>query len=113
MSIAPMTIANIPRLSSVCGGLMIFTSRPYALCHQLSNGAEVSIANAPHVQTHAPSGPRNPRKPTLRARSSGAPASVVLRAVYPHETPTRIAERYVTMCGGDQNVSRPMVMCHE
>jgi hypothetical protein len=80
MSSAPMTMANMPRLSSVCGGLMILTSSPYALCHQSSNGAEVSIANAPHTHTHAPSGARKPQKLTLCARSASDPAKLVLTA---------------------------------
>src|SRR5256885_12009280 len=37
----PILMANDPSESSMCGGLTIFTSSPYALCHQLSNGAEV------------------------------------------------------------------------
>src|SRR2546421_8352003 len=56
----PILMANDPSESSMCGGLTIFTSSPYALCHQLSNGAEVSIAMQPHVAINAPSGPRNP-----------------------------------------------------
>jgi hypothetical protein len=75
-----MTIANMPRLSRVCGGLMILTSSPYALCHQLSNGADVSIASAPQTQTHAPSGARNPQNSTLCARSSTVPAKLVVSA---------------------------------
>src|SRR2546421_12823321 len=57
----PILMANDPSESSMCGGLTIFTSSPYALCHQLSNGAEVSIAMQPHVAINAPSGPRNPQ----------------------------------------------------
>ena len=50
-----------PSANSACGGLMIFTSRPYAACHQSSNGAEVSMATAPQMQSQPPSGPLNRR----------------------------------------------------
>jgi hypothetical protein len=36
---------------------MICTSSPKALCHQSSNGADVSIASPPHNDTNAPKGP--------------------------------------------------------
>ena len=39
----PRSIDLMPN-GELFGGEMIFTSRPGALCHQLSNGAEVSIA---------------------------------------------------------------------
>ena len=58
---------SIPQNSTMCGGLTIFTSSPYALCHQLSNGAEASIAKVPQTVIHAPIGPRNPQKCTLAA----------------------------------------------
>ena len=53
---------------------MIRTSRPYALCHQLSNGADVSIAPQPQMQIHAPSGARNPQKLHGRAPLGVGPA---------------------------------------
>ncbi len=77
----------MPAASSACGGLRIFTSRPYALCHQSSNGADVSIANAPQMQIHAPSGARNPQKRTDAAFSSPVPPNVVLSASQPQVRP--------------------------
>ena len=60
---------------------MIFTSSPYALCHQLSKGAEVTIMMVPQMQIHAPSGAwKYFQKRTDRARSSAVPAKVVLSA---------------------------------
>jgi hypothetical protein len=41
----------------MCGGLMICTSKPNALCHQLSKGAEVSITSPPQSDTKVPKGP--------------------------------------------------------
>src|SRR5207247_1636622 len=64
----------MPSARITCGGDRTFTSRPYALCHQLSNGADVIIAKAPQMHTQAPSGPRKPQNPTVAARSSAAPA---------------------------------------
>ena len=44
----------------MCGGLTISTSNPNELCHQLSNGADVTIVTPPQHARNAPSGPRNP-----------------------------------------------------
>src|SRR5216683_4973223 len=85
---APTLIANDPSDSSVCGGLTIFTSSPYALCHQLSNGADVSIATHPHTAMNAPSGPRNPQIFTDVSRAAGSPPNVALKIKYPHAIPT-------------------------
>ena len=52
---APNCRQIIPMANKVCGGLRILTSRPYALCHQSSKGAEVSIAMAPQIQKRPPS----------------------------------------------------------
>ena len=97
----------------MCGGLMICTSRPYALCHQLSSGADVNIAPQPQMQTHAPNGARNPQNPTLAARCSAVPAKVVRNATYPDVTPAIKPPAWINRCAGVQNVSRPMVICHE
>lgn len=83
----------MPAASSMWGGLMIFTSSPYALCHQSSKGAEVSIANVPQMHTHAPKGARNPQKRTAVARSSADPANVVCSARYPHVRPATTPPR--------------------
>src|SRR5215211_4540443 len=105
---------TIPAASTMCGGLRIFTSRPYALCHQSSNGAEVIIMIVPQMQTQAPSGAwKNRQNRTEVPRDSAVPANVVRRAVYPQLRPATIAAICSRMCGGDQNVSRPMVRCHE
>ena len=53
----PNSMPKNPPASTMCGGLMIFTSSPYALCHQSSNGVDASIATPPHAQMNAPSGP--------------------------------------------------------
>jgi hypothetical protein len=70
-------MALMPRASTMCGGLMIFTSSPYALCHQSSKGADVSMAPAPQLQKNAPSGPVKPSTRTPSARSAAVPRSVV------------------------------------
>src|SRR5260370_30420536 len=85
---APTLIANDPSESSVCGGLKIFTSRPYALCHQLSKGAEVSIAIQTHVAMNAPSGPRNPQIFTETLCAVASPPNVVVRIMYAQAMPT-------------------------
>ncbi len=72
---------------------MIFTSRPYALCHQSSNGAEVTIANAPQIHTHAPNGARNPQNRTAVPRSASDPANVVLSATQPEVSPATTPPR--------------------
>ena len=71
----------------MCGGLTMRTSRPYALCHQSSNGAEVSIAPQPSTHTHAPSGARNPQNDTALAFASGVPRKVVCSASNPELRP--------------------------
>src|SRR6185312_7744785 len=108
---APTTMPSMPQKSTMCGGLTIFTSRPYALCHQLSNGADTSIAKVPQMVIHAPIGPRNPQKCTVAALSSFP--NVVRSTTAPHATPAQIALTYSSTCGGVQNESRPTVMCHE
>jgi len=40
------------------------TSKPYALCHQSSNGADVSMAMVPHIQTQQAKGALKPQKVT-------------------------------------------------
>ena len=77
----------IPSASTTCGGLRISTSSPYALCHQSSNGADVSMANAPQIDTHEPRGPRNPQNRTARARSSSLPEKVVRSTTTPCAMP--------------------------
>src|SRR5262245_35170083 len=96
-----------------CGGLTIFTSSPYALCHQLSNGADVSIAPQPQMQIHAPSGARKPQKLTAASRSAGVPRNVVFSATYPELIPAIKPPAWMSKCAGVQNVSRPIDMCHE
>ena len=54
---APTSTATIPSANTICGGLMIFTSSPYAACHQSSKRADVIIAMPPHAAMNAPSGP--------------------------------------------------------
>src|SRR5437016_12262728 len=109
----PTLMANDPSESSVCGGLTIFTSSPYALCHQLSNGAEVSIAMQPHVAINAPSGPRNPQIFTDLLCMAVSPPNVAVRIMYPHAMPTSTPVSWIRMCAGVQNVSRPIDMCQE
>src|SRR4051812_25332015 len=109
----PRATPSIPTARTVCGGLRICTSSPYALCHQLSNGAESSIVKVPQITTQAPSGARNPHKLTDAARSSTEPKKCVLSASQPQVNPGISPPRYVRMCAGVQKVSRPMVECHE
>ena len=90
---APKWTARIPAASSMCGGLRIFTSSPYASCHQLSNGAEAIMAIPPQAARNAPSGARNPQIPTELARSSDRALRVVDRIRYPHEIPARMPHR--------------------
>ena len=60
-------------MSKAWGGLTILTSRPYALCHQLSKGAEVSTATHPQPARKTPSGARSPKTLTDAALSSSWP----------------------------------------
>src|ERR1700683_5258162 len=85
---APTLIANDPSDSSVCGGLTIFTSSPYALCHQLSNGADVSMAMQPHTAMNAPSGPRNPQIFTDASCVTVSCPNVVCKIIYAQAIPT-------------------------
>src|SRR4051812_34926963 len=110
---APMPIAPIPSARMLCGGLMIRTSRPYASCHQLSNGADVTMAKQPHTATQAPSGARNPQKVTAESRAAAPRPNVVRSATYPDVSPAINPPAWMTRCAGVQNVSRPIDMCHE
>src|SRR5579862_7227448 len=87
ISIAPVWIATMPQRSTMCGGLTIFTSSPYALCHQLSNGADVIMSNVPQMHTQAPRGPLNPQNLTVDCFSAGVPKKVVLSTSQPQESP--------------------------
>src|SRR5687768_16896387 len=72
------------------------------------------MAMAPQMHTHAPSEPwKYFQKLTVPARSSADPAKLVCSTCHPHATPLTTPPRYMAMCGYDQNVSRPMVECHE
>ena len=51
------------------------------------------MAKAPQIATHAPSGARNPQKPTVADRSASLPAKVVFRASQPHATPASTPPR--------------------
>src|SRR5689334_10152351 len=103
----------MPAASTMCGGLRILTSRPYASCHQLSNGADVIIAIPPHAAIKAPSGPRNPHIHTEHSRSSDRGLNVVDRMRKPHEMPARMPHIWIAMCAGVQKVSRPIDRCQE
>src|SRR5688572_10578748 len=102
-----------PVMRTACGGLRISTSRPYALCHQLSNGTDAIMAKAPQIQTQAPNGPRNPQNRTVRARASSGAANVNHNTYAPQVMPAAAAPNCSSKCGGDQSESRPIVMCHE
>ena len=93
ISIAPTETAFMPNASTMWGGLSISTSRPYALCHQSSSGAETTIARAPQMQTQAPSGPRKPQNETAAARSRALPANVVCSTSQPHDRPATTPPR--------------------
>src|SRR5688500_9637188 len=72
------------------------------------------MAMAPQMHTHAPSEPwKYFQKLTVPALSSADPAKLVCSTCHPHATPLTTPPRYMAMCGYDQNVSRPMVWCHE
>jgi hypothetical protein len=86
---APKLIPKKPAASTMCGGLMIFTSRPYALCHQSSNGADASMAAPPQAQTNAPIGPDKPQMRTLTSRSDAALLNVVVKMRYAADTLAR------------------------
>src|SRR5690349_4740610 len=106
-------MASSPNASKICGGLRILTSRPYALCHQLSNGAEVIIATPPQAQMNAPSGPRNPHIVTDTSHNAEFFLKVVERIRYPQVMPASTPHNWISKCAGVQNVSRPMLLCHE
>src|SRR3982751_1915 len=106
-------MAKIPNASTVCGGLTIFTSSPYALCHQLSNGAEASIEKQPQMHAQAPSGARNPQSLTVVATSRSFGRNVHLIATNPEQSPARSPPDWISKCAGVQNESRPIDMCQE
>src|SRR5580704_15202427 len=90
------------------------TSRPYALCHQLSKGAEVIMANPPHAAMKAPSGPRKPHIFTLaalRCNAAGLWPNVVERIKKPEVRPPNTPQSWIAKWAGVQNVSRPIVWC--
>src|SRR5580692_6301331 len=90
------------------------TSRPYALCHQLSKGADVIMANPPQAAMKDPSGPRKPHIFTLAAlRCSAAELrpNVVERIKKPEVRPPSAAQSWIAKWAGVQNVSRPIVWC--
>lgn len=80
----PNRIPIIPSARSTCGGLRIFTSSPYELCHQLSNGPEAIMATGPQAQVHAPSGPRKPYIEMETSRSADLFSNVVERIKCQH-----------------------------
>src|SRR5215469_16120577 len=104
---------KIPRIRTTWGGLRISTSRPNALCHQLSNGAEVSIVSPPHSDTNAPSGPQNPHIFTDEARRAASLPKVVETIRYALEIPATTAPKWIARCAGVQKVSRPIDKCQE
>src|SRR5688572_23748500 len=106
-------MAIIPHARTMWGGLMIFTSSPYALCHQLSNGAEAIIMSVPQMHTHAPNGPRKPQNRTPAAWSAGLPLNDIRSTIQPQLHPATSAPICSSTWGGDQNVSRPIVRCQE
>ena len=95
---------------------MIFTSNPYALCHQLSKGADVIIITVPQMHTHAPKRPTEApnfhRLPTRLSRSRAA-SECGLQHQPAAAHPETIAAICSSMCGYVQKVSRPTVRCQE
>ena len=90
------------------------TSRPYALCHQLSKGADVIMANPPQAAMKAPSGPQNPHIFTLaalRCDAAGLWPNVVESIRKPEVRPPSAAQSWIAKWAGVQNVSRPIVWC--
>ena len=90
------------------------TSRPYALCHQLSKGADMIMANPPQAAMKAPSGPRKPHIFTLAAlRCSAAELrpNVVESIKKPEVRPPSTPQSWMAKWAGVQNVSRPMDSC--
>src|SRR5580692_8201630 len=90
------------------------TSRPYALCHQLSKGADMIMANPPQAAMKDPSGPRKPHIFTLAAlRCSAAELrpNVVESIKKPEVRPPSAAQSWIAKWAGVQNVSRPIVWC--
>src|SRR3569833_343930 len=104
---------RIPIVSTACGGLRILTSSPYALCHQLSNGAETTIVAAPHAPRNAPTGPRKPHTPIETGRCGADLRNVVANTSTAPAPPARMPPAWISRCAGVQNESRPIVMCHE
>src|SRR5580700_5972231 len=90
------------------------TSRPYALCHQLSKGADVIMANPPQAAMKAPSGPRKPHIFTLAALrwcAEGLWPKVVESIRKPEVRPPNTPQSWIAKWAGVQNVSRPIVWC--
>src|SRR3989442_1215480 len=83
--IVPSSLPKNPAASTMCGGLMILTSSPYALCHQSSNGAETSIAPPPQAEMKAPIGPERPQIRTPEARRAGEFPNVDVKIKYPDD----------------------------
>ena len=84
---APPRIVMNPRASTACGGLTIFTSRPYAACHQSSNGADVTMATAPQMHSHPPSGPLKSRHTVTPSAGGTAVKNERRSTSAPHASP--------------------------
>src|SRR5258708_9616133 len=71
------------------------------------------MAKQPQIDSHAPSGPRNPHTFTLAARALASLPNVVRRIRNAPVSRAVIPPKWMSRCAGVQNVSRPMVLCHE
>src|SRR5262245_14532737 len=108
----PNSMPKNPVASTMCGGLMILTSSPYALCHQSSSGAVTRSAAPPEAETKAPIGPESPQIRTPETRSAEFP-NVDVNIKYADERAASTPQAYIAICGADQKLSRPIDRCHE
>src|SRR5450432_396386 len=109
----PMPTKKMPAASTMWGGLTICTSRPKESCHQLSNGAEMSMVAPPQAARKAPNGPRKPQTLTVAWRAEASLPNVAPRIRAPQHTAASTAPNWMARCAGVQKLSRPMVMCQE
>src|SRR5258708_18624091 len=71
------------------------------------------MAKQPQIDSQASRGPGNPHTCTLAARALASLPNVVRRIRNAPVSRAVIPPKWMSRCAGVQNVSRPMVLCHE
>src|SRR5258708_12034791 len=71
------------------------------------------MAKEPQIDSQASRGPGNPHTCTLAARALASLPNVVRRIRNAPVSPAVTPPKWMSRCAGVQNVSRPIVLCHE